>query len=79
MRSSDRQPTSTKDRKVFVALVFFVVEGLWLLLNHEGHEEHEREGTVWCGDSVAPAGAGIGVGHEPTAYAVGYHLSVLRT
>jgi hypothetical protein len=75
----DRQPTPPKVRRVFVALVCFVVERLWLLLNHEWHEKHEGKGTVRCVVSVAPAGAGLGVGHEPTADAVGYRLSVLRT
>jgi hypothetical protein len=35
LRSFDHQPTPLKDRKDFVALVCFVVERLWLFLNHE--------------------------------------------
>ena len=62
-------------REGFVSLVSFVVENSAGGLNHEAHKGHEREDGV----SVAPDGAGVTTGCEPTADAVGYHLSVLRT
>jgi hypothetical protein len=57
-----------------VSLVSFVVENSSGGLNHEAHKGHEREDGV----SVAPAGAGVTTGWQPTADAVGYRLSALR-